>query len=244
VLFRSEELRRTLSEDAAFTERSLKIRPIHIDSTELWGIDLIWVSSTSIGSMLSSDDITTETINIVTQELKNQCIYPIVIKFDIDKGKVIESKNATLARVAYKTGIKRIPLVIFNYQNKKIIQTNVHIKKRYSYYRKFTPYEFDSPEKVMTALQKTEWKSRPYLINNRQLFSDGEWQELRKSFLKTWNKTPDENIKRLRVYLGDFTDKLRILRVRNYLNGDGFKPGIIEYAIVDKLKEELSHYFI
>lgn len=243
--WRKEQLKRTLSfTDLNLTERFLKIRPIKIDLKDLWSVDFIWVNATTISGMLTSNDITTESIDMSTKELKNQLVYPIIIKFDITKGKILESKNVALAKVAYESGIRRVPVVVFNYQHKKIISPNLDSKIRYAYYWKFIPYTFDCPEYIMNARQKDEWKKQIYFINNRQLFADIGWQTLRKSFLKTWNVTPEQNVRRLRHYLGDYKDKLKIMRVRNYLNGDGFKPGIIEHATIDKLKEELSHYFI
>jgi hypothetical protein len=243
--WRKEQLRQTMpvSESILF-EKSLKIKPIKIKTDELWSIDFIWVNATIIGSMLSPDEISTATIDSSTKDLKNQLVYPIIVKFDIDKGKVFESKNITLAKVAYEIGIKRVPVAIFNYQKGKIINSSIHTKERYNHYWKFSPYVFDSPEGVMTGMQKVEWRKQAYLINKRQLFANEEWQDLRKSFLKTWNVTPEQNIRRLRAYLGDFKDVLRVLRVKYYLDGDGFKPGIIEHATIDKLKEELSHHFI
>jgi hypothetical protein len=243
--WRKEEFKRASHNvELTLAERFLKIKPIRIDLTELWSIDFIWVNSTTIGAMLSAENMTTESVNASVRELKNQLVYPIIINFDIDKGRILETKNSALAKVAYEIGIKRVPMTIFNYQNGKIINANLSQKIRYSHYWKFIPYTFDSPEYIFNARQKQEWKKQLYLINNRQLFSDPEWTELRKSFLKTWNVTPEQNVKRLRAYLGDYKDKLRILRVRNYLNGDGFKPGIIEHAIIDQLKEELNHHFI
>jgi hypothetical protein len=229
------------SVDMTRSDKFLKIKPIKVKNDELWSIDFIWVNSTTIGSLVSSKDITTETINTTTQELKNQLIYPIILKLDIDRGKFLESKNTTLAKVAYECGIKRVPVVIFNIQQGKPVEPSVDTKTRYAYYWKFTPYTFSNPELIMNSIQKAEWKKHAYLINKRQLFSDPEWQELRTSFLKTWNKTPEENIKRLRHYLGDYKDSLRCLRAKYYLSGDGFIKGrITDNPEINKLIHELE----
>jgi len=56
-----------------------------------------------------------------------------------------------------------------------------------------------------------------------------DWQALRKTFIGTWNKTPDENVVRLREWLGPVdeatNDELRIMM--NYLTGTGFRTGTI-----------------
>jgi hypothetical protein len=74
----------------------------------------------------------------------------------------------------------------------------------------------------------------------REVVNDPEWQELRKSFIGTWKKTPEENVKKLREYLGDFSDPLKLRRVLNYTTGSGFRMKMITHPEIDKLREEVK----
>ena len=69
-----------------------------------------------------------------------------------------------------------------------------------------------------------------------------DWQELRRSFLGTWKQTPEENVKKLRGWLGDIgstsDDKLKI--VMNYLTGTGFRTGNIKHESIQKLRDDIS----
>jgi len=70
-----------------------------------------------------------------------------------------------------------------------------------------------------------------------ELVKDPTWQKLRESFVGTWKKTPDENVRRLKQFLGTnpSIDKLRI--VLNYLTCSGFRTGNIKHAGADKLRD-------
>jgi len=81
---------------------------------------------------------------------------------------------------------------------------------------------------------KLSWKS-----DIQEVVNDEEWQELRKSFVNTWKKTPEENIKKLRDYLGGMEDPLKLRRVHNYLTGSGFRIGVISHPEITKLLEEV-----
>jgi hypothetical protein len=69
----------------------------------------------------------------------------------------------------------------------------------------------------------------------RQVVADPEWQALRASFVGTWMKTPVENIEKLREYLGDFSDPLKLRRVHNYLTGTAFRIRLISHPAIDHL---------
>ena len=68
-----------------------------------------------------------------------------------------------------------------------------------------------------------------------------EWQALRKSFLGTWKKTPEENVAKLRSFLGGVSEasdrKLHI--VHNYLTGSGFRSGNITHPSIMKLRDQV-----
>jgi len=61
----------------------------------------------------------------------------------------------------------------------------------------------------------------------REVVNDPQWQELRGSFVGTWMKEESGNVIKLRNYLGDFNDPLKLRRVHNYLTGSGFRMGKI-----------------
>jgi len=71
--------------------------------------------------------------------------------------------------------------------------------------------------------------------------ADVDWQELRGSFVGTWKHTPVENVKRLREYVGDMSNPLKVRRVLNYLTGSAFRIGIVEGSGVEELREEIRN---
>jgi hypothetical protein len=74
----------------------------------------------------------------------------------------------------------------------------------------------------------------------RQIVNDPEWQILRQSFVGTWMLTPSQNVRKLRNYLGDFSDSLKLRRVHNYLTGSGFRSGKIRSEEINKLLKEVK----
>jgi hypothetical protein len=76
----------------------------------------------------------------------------------------------------------------------------------------------------------------------KELVSRSDWQELRKSFIGTWKKTPKENVKKLRIFLGDIesTESEKLLIVFNYLTGSVFRIGIIKHPDIEILKNEIK----
>ena len=77
-------------------------------------------------------------------------------------------------------------------------------------------------------------------LNIRKVVRDDGWQKIRKSFLGTWMKQPEANVKTLRDYLGDFTEPLKIRRVLNYITGTGFRSGRIKHPSIDLLHKEIK----
>ena len=73
----------------------------------------------------------------------------------------------------------------------------------------------------------------------RILVAEPEWQSLRGSFVGTWKKTPQDNVIRLRDYVGPMTDPLRVRRVLNYLTGSAFRIGMINSTEIETLREEI-----
>lgn len=78
----------------------------------------------------------------------------------------------------------------------------------------------------------------------QEIVNDSEWQSLRKSMVGTWKKKASKNCIKLRVYLDDFSDPLKIRRVHNYLTGSGFRLGIIVTPEIDNLLKELREWKI
>ena len=77
--------------------------------------------------------------------------------------------------------------------------------------------------------------------NIKQVVDDPEWQILRKSFVGTWMLTPSENVRKLRRYLSNFSDPLKLRRVHNYLTGSGFRSGKIHGEEIIKLLKEVRN---
>lgn len=73
----------------------------------------------------------------------------------------------------------------------------------------------------------------------QHVVNDPEWQALRTSLLGTWKGYPERNVAKLRAYLNDFSDPLRLRRVLNYLTGTGFRLGKIFHPDIDALREEI-----
>jgi hypothetical protein len=80
----------------------------------------------------------------------------------------------------------------------------------------------------------------------QRIVDDPEWQELRRSFLGTWKSDQEKNCQKLREYLGNFSDYLKLRRVQNYLTGSGFRIGIISHPeitiLLTQVKEKLNEY--
>lgn len=77
----------------------------------------------------------------------------------------------------------------------------------------------------------------------KHIVKRNDWQKLRKSFIGTWNKTPQKNIKELRKWLGPVkkTEKEKLRIVMNYLTGTGFRTGTIEpHPSIQLLRDEIS----
>lgn len=76
----------------------------------------------------------------------------------------------------------------------------------------------------------------------RDIVKRKDWQDLRESFIGTWTTKSDENVLKLRKFIGPIQsaelDKLII--VYNYLTGTAFRMGKIKSANIDKLKEEIK----
>lgn len=75
----------------------------------------------------------------------------------------------------------------------------------------------------------------------RQVVADPEWQMLRKSFLGTWRFTPANNVERLRNYIRESPDPLRLRRVHNYLTGSAFRTRQVSHPEIDSLLQEVRN---
>ena len=76
-------------------------------------------------------------------------------------------------------------------------------------------------------------------MNIKDVVNDPEWQALRGSMVGTWMKGAKANVARLRIYLDDFGDPLRVRRVHNYLTGTAFRTRRIAHPSIDKLLVKL-----
>lgn len=77
----------------------------------------------------------------------------------------------------------------------------------------------------------------------RKVVDLDEWQSLRRSFLGTWKKTPEANIRELRAFLGptEHSGDRRLRIVYNYLTGSGFRMGVIKHSSIDELLKEVRN---
>ena len=73
----------------------------------------------------------------------------------------------------------------------------------------------------------------------REVVKLPEWQRLRESLVGTWMKTPEQNVKRLREFLGSNPDQRRLRIVHNYLTGTAFRLGKIKTKETDRLLAEV-----
>lgn len=80
------------------------------------------------------------------------------------------------------------------------------------------------------------------MVDKKELVNLPEWQRLRESLLGTWSKSPEDNVKKLRDFLGDLstTDERRLRIILNYLTGTGFRLGKISHPSIQKLRTEVS----
>lgn len=76
----------------------------------------------------------------------------------------------------------------------------------------------------------------------KEVVNDEAWQAIRKSMLGTWMEHAKENVSRLRKYLGDFSDPLKVRRVYNYLTGSGFRSGRITHPAITKLVNDIKEH--
>ena len=97
-----------------------------------------------------------------------------------------------------------------------------------------------SAENILSPELVDAWKTRPELITMKQIMADSKWQELRKSMVGKWKESPEQNIKKLRDYLGDMADIVKVYRVYIYLNIIGFKGGKLNSTGLTKLLKEIK----
>lgn len=91
-------------------------------------------------------------------------------------------------------------------------------------------YDFYKDDKIWKEVKN---------IKIKNLVEYPEWQELRKSFLNTWENNCSKNVKKLKKFIFSFKDSLdfavRVRIVFNYLNGTYFR--INYYRICTEVKE-------
>lgn len=55
------------------------------------------------------------------------------------------------------------------------------------------------------------------------IVDESQWQKLRKSLVGTWKSSPIESTQKLKDYVGDGIDPIKVRRVLNYLTGTYFR---------------------
>jgi len=76
--------------------------------------------------------------------------------------------------------------------------------------------------------------------NIKKIVDDPEWQALRQSMVGTWTLMASSNCRKLRNYLGNFTEPLKNRRVLNYLTGTAFRIGKIQSEDVKRLINDIK----
>jgi len=68
------------------------------------------------------------------------------------------------------------------------------------------------------------------------------WQKLREELVGTWKEEPEQNVKKLRAFLGEIrqAEDRRLRIVQNYLVGTAFRTGAIQHPAIDKLLKEVQ----
>lgn len=68
-----------------------------------------------------------------------------------------------------------------------------------------------------------------------------EWQKLRASLVGTWKHTPQENVKRLKKFMGSKPWNKRKIRIMiNYLTGSAFRIGIVQHPDITRLLNDVK----
>jgi len=80
------------------------------------------------------------------------------------------------------------------------------------------------------------------MIPIKEVVNNTEWQILRKSFIGTWMENKEENVHKLIIYLGDFSDPIKNRRVLNYLTGSAFRIGIIKSELITQLVKDIKKH--
>ena len=75
----------------------------------------------------------------------------------------------------------------------------------------------------------------------RVIVAQPEWQQIRHDFVGTWKNKDKvkDNIKRMRDWLGDGTDPIKVRQILNYVTGSGFRIGIITDPAIDTFRDEV-----
>lgn len=77
--------------------------------------------------------------------------------------------------------------------------------------------------------------------NIKIVVAEEEWQNLRAGFVGTWKNDilMKNNVIKIRKYLGDMTNPLKLRRALNYLTCSAFRIGIIDSLEISKLRDEV-----
>lgn len=73
---------------------------------------------------------------------------------------------------------------------------------------------------------------------------DSDWQNLRASFVGTWKNHKSENLQKLKSYLGDGKDLMKLRRVQNYVSGSGFRSGKITSPEISSFQNHVKNLVI
>lgn len=96
------------------------------------------------------------------------------------------------------------------------------------------------PKRKIISKKKYQIDQKSYTM--KELVSMPSWQKLREKLVGTWKENKSENIRKLRNWLGPISKATmkKLLIMRNYLTGSGFRSGKIKGPEISKLRTQVS----
>jgi len=96
-----------------------------------------------------------------------------------------------------------------------------------------------SSEIQKLAVKKYKIGDTEYIM--KEIVKMKSWQKLREVLKGTWAENKEANVRKLRRWLGPVTKTTtkKLLIIRNYLTGSGFRWGNIQHSSISKFREQV-----
>ena len=90
-------------------------------------------------------------------------------------------------------------------------------------------------------ISKIKYQIGKNLFTMKELVKMPSWQKLREDLVGTWIENKKKNVNRLRKWLGPASkaSMRKLLIMRNYLTGSGFRSGKIKSPEISKLRTQV-----